>query len=148
MAAIVCAILQMLAPKEGTGRILRLMTAAFFICAMISPLLSLKDLSSLGLDFTAENAQNGALEQQMSSQLSEQMGPALESSAAEVLAPYHLSVKKVEAKVDTSADGSIYIDHITVTLDKQQTGSRITIQKLLEEKWGTAIEMTTEGDAQ
>ena len=50
VAAVGCTALQMLAPKGGLGKLFRLLIAAFFLCCMVSPLLSLKDIRALSVD--------------------------------------------------------------------------------------------------
>ena len=47
MAAIGCALMQMLAPKDGMGKIFKLMLGAFFLCCMTMPLLQLRSILSL-----------------------------------------------------------------------------------------------------
>ena len=52
VAAVGCTALQMLAPKGGLGKLFRLIIAAFFLCCMASPLLSLKDIRGLSIGST------------------------------------------------------------------------------------------------
>lgn len=144
MAAIACSMFQMLVPKEGIGRVMRLLTAAFFLCAILSPLLSLKSLMDLRLETLPREQQNDLLAERVADQLEQQLSQVILRECRKALEPYPFEVKKVETKVDRMEDGSIYISHIRVFLDKQQMGSRITVGKLLEQRLGREVEVVAE----
>lgn len=54
VAAIGCALMQMLAPKDGLGRIFKLMLGAFFLCCMVMPLLQMGSITRPGCRKPAE----------------------------------------------------------------------------------------------
>lgn len=144
LVAIACSMLQMLTPKAGTGRIFRLTVAAFFLCSLLAPLLSLKSILHLDAELLPETVKADVLQERMMEQLDSQLQTALQSACDEALAVYHLSAKKVSATMDTGEDGRIYISHITVVLDKQQARNKGTIQQVLEKRLGTDVEVTVE----
>lgn len=144
LVAIACSMLQILTPKTGTGRIFRLTVGAFFLCSLLAPLLSMTSLLRLDASLLPETVQDDVLQQRLMEQLDEPLQTALQAACEEALAPHRLSVKKVTAVMDTGGDGRIYIDHITVLLDKQQARSERTIRRILGDRLGTDVEVTVE----
>ena len=65
VAAIGCALMQMLAPKDGLGKIFKLMLAAFFLCCMAMPLLELGSITSLHVDSLPGDVTNELLQEKV-----------------------------------------------------------------------------------
>ncbi|MCI8554467.1 MAG: hypothetical protein HFJ80_05925 [Clostridiales bacterium] len=138
-AAVVCTILQMLGPKEGMGRIFRILTVAFFICCLTSPLLKLKSLGELSLPRIESSGSSERLQDQVEAQLSRQIDLALKQVADDTLKNYGIAAAKITAQTDTSEDGGIYITRITLYLDKQNIQKAIAAKQVMEQRLGTDV---------
>lgn len=140
-AAIGCTILKTLAPKGGTGRLFHMMIAAFFLCCMASPLLSLRSLSLSDLSITEYTEPDTSLSQRVEEQMVRQMEATVLSLSQRYLKNYDITVEKVAVHTDTSADGSIYISHVTLYLDKQSAAGAWTARQLMEQQLGVTVEV-------
>lgn len=139
--AIGCTVLQMLAPKGGMGKIFRMITAAFFLCCLVSPLMNLKSLTKLNLDSLPAEIRSELLENRVNEQVERQISAAVEQMAASTLKGYNLSAEKIVTEMDTSEDGSIYIKRIILYLDKQNLAQSLTIRQLLEQRLGLEVDV-------
>ena len=139
VVAVGCTLLQFLAPKGGMGRIFRIMIAAFFICCLVSPLLSIKDLTQLPLDMLPEEVQADMLQERINEQLERQVAAAVEEIVSTGLENYHLKAEKIETITDTSEDGSIYMKQIILYLDKQSLSQSATVKQVLEQRLGVPV---------
>ena len=115
--AIGCTLLQMLAPKGGMGKIFRMITAAFFLCCLVSPLLNLKSLLKLDLESLPTEIQSEMLENRLNEQVERQISAAVQRLTETTLEGYGLSAEKIVTEMDTSEDGSIYIKRIILYLE-------------------------------
>lgn len=140
-AAIGCTALHMLAPKGGLGRLFKLLTAAFFLCCMVSPLLQLKNISSLSLDILPEEVSAEALQERVNAQFERQVTAALEETARQTLQKYGIELAKVEIKMDTDENGGIYITKIILYLDKQNADGAIAAKQAMEQRLGVEVDI-------
>lgn len=138
--ALGCALLQMLAPKEGLGRIFKLIAAAFFLCCLVTPLLSLKSLTRLSVDFLPEEVRADVLQERVNEQVLRQIDAALQRVTTEALEGRNIKVEKVEAQTDTSEDGSIYIERVILYMDKQNIKNAMTARQVMEQRLGVTVE--------
>ena len=65
VAAIGCALMQMLAPKDGLGRIFKLMLGAFFLCCMVMPLLQMGSITGLDVGSLPSDVTNELLQERV-----------------------------------------------------------------------------------
>ena len=145
VAAIVCAMLQMLAPKEGTGKIFKLILSAFFLCCLIMPLLNAGSLTRLDISALPGEVQAELLEERVNQQLMRQVQETVEQLSRTVLESSGVEAEKIEVKTDTSEEGSIYIQQVTVTLDKQSKPKALAAREVLEKQLGVNVVMETTG---
>ena len=143
VAAIGCALLQMLAPKEGMGRLFRILIAAFFLCCLVTPLLSICKISSLTVDWLPDEVQSEMLQEEVNNQLEEQINAALMRVAKEKLAAYDIQVEKIAAITDTSETGSIYIERVVLYLDEKNQANSITARQVMEQELGLTVDIKT-----
>lgn len=143
VVAVGCTLIQYLAPKGGMGRIFRMMIAAFFLCCLVSPLLSLKGLDQLPLDLLPEEVQADMLQEKVDEQLKKQVSAAVEGIVSTALDNYHLKAEKIETNTDTSEDGSIYMKQIILYLDKQSLSKAATVKQVLEQRLGAPVVLRT-----
>ena len=146
LAALACAALRLLTPKNGLGRLFQLTMAAFFLCCMLSPLLSLYRLSLPDLAMLPDSTASELLQERVRAQLEQQTQTALQETCDAALAAYGLSAKKVTATMDTDENGGIYITDITVLLDKQQAVNRVAIRQVLNRRLETDVTIQVEGE--
>ncbi len=139
VAAVGCAVLQLLAPKGGLGKLYHLLTAAFFLCCLVFPILAFQNLPELSIDTLPEEIQQSMLEERIRQQLVEQIDEALQTTTAQVLESYGFQAEKVVANTTTSEEGGIYMDSVTVYLDKENVRHALTIRLLLEQRLGVTV---------
>ncbi len=138
-AAVACSLLHMLTPKNGLGKIFRMLLAAFFICCLITPLLSLKGMLPLELEDLPDSASSSALQERVNEQVLRQIDASLLRVTNDTLKNYDIQAEKVEAKTDTSADGGICITQIVLYLDKQNIRNAVTAKQILENRLETPV---------
>lgn len=139
--AIGCTLLQMLAPKDGMGKIFRMITAAFFLCCLVTPLLNLKSLTNLNLDSLPADIRSEMLENRVNEQVERQIGAAVQKLAEATLSSHNLSAEKIVTETDTSEDGSIYIKRIILYLDKQNMTQSLAVRQLMEQRLGLEVDI-------
>ncbi len=141
MAAAGVTALHMLVGKEGTGRVFRLLTAAFFLCAVFSPLLTAKGDFSSFLNMDTEAVQLDPFLQQSVDELEQTTEEILLQTVNTAFHNYDLNAEKVDITMDNSADGSISITSITVYLDGADSLQRVWAKQVAEQRLGTEVEI-------
>lgn len=139
VVAVGCALMQMLAPKGGLGRVYKLLIAAFFLCCMIAPLLGLRSLKDLDLSLLPEEVSADLLQERVNDQLERQIDAALQQVTKDTLKNYQIEVQKVAAQTDTSDDGRIYIRQVTLYLDKQNLRKAQQARQVMEQRLGVDV---------
>ena len=142
-AAVGCSLLHMLAPKGGMGRLFKLIIAAFFLCCMIAPLMNLKSMTQLDIDALPEDVRADVLQERVNGQVERQINAALLRVTNDTLKNYNTQAEKVVAKTDTSADGSIYIRQVVVSLDKKNANRAAEVRQILESRLGVDVTVQT-----
>lgn len=145
VVAVGCTLIQMLAPKDGMGRIFRILIGAFFLCCMVSPLLSLRKMTNLDLNLLPAEIQSSLLEDKVKEQLDRQISAAVEKIVNQAMENYNLKAEKVETITDTSEDGSIYMKQIILYLDKQSMAQSAAVRQALEQRLGIPIDVEAVG---
>ena len=145
-AAIGCTILKTLAPKGGTKRLFHMMIAAFFLCCMASPLLALRSISWSDLTVKEYAAPDTALSERVEEQMIRQIEATVLSLSRRYLKNYDITVEKVAVHTDTSADGRIYMTHVTLYLDKHSTAGTFTARQLMEQQLGVTVKVEVQDD--
>ena len=144
LAALGCTALQLLAPAGSLGKVFRLSVHTFFICCMVLPLLKtsatvMLDIASLPEPVISELV-NDTVNEQLQSQVREVVGRYTETALAERGA----AAKKIEVITDISDEGCIYIQHVTITVDKQTVPIAKVVGEVLEQQWEATVEVIAE----
>lgn len=139
VAAIGCTALQILAPKKGMGNIFKLITAAFFLCVMISPLLSGRSILNLNFNGIAREISADEIQSRVVEQIENQVTVALKAKMDQVFKNYGIELRKVEVNMDIGENQSIYINNIVLYLDKQNRTKAIHAKQLAEEILGVEV---------
>lgn len=142
-AAIGCTLLQILAPKDGMGRIFKLLIAAFFLCCLAAPLLQIKNLTRLDFSGAARRGGLRVLQQRVNEQAVSQINAALGEIAGHAVERYGIEMEKIAVETDTSADGSIYIRQVVVSLDKKNANRAAEVRQILESRLGVDVTVQT-----
>ncbi len=145
VAAIGCALMQMLAPKDGLGRIFKLMLGAFFLCCMGMPLLQMGSITSLDVGSLPSDVTNELLQEKVDAQLRRQVESAVVKLAETALANRDVEAEKIAVTMDTSEDGGIYIQQVTIYLDKQNKPKALAVQQVLEQQLGVSVVLDATG---
>lgn len=139
VAAIGCTALQMLAPKKGLGSIFKMITAAFFLCCLAVPLLSMNSILSLNIDSLPREVAAGEIEERVQKQFEEQVASALKVKLEQAFKNYNITLTEIEVNMDTGEDGSIYINEVVLYLDKQSQSEAIAAKQLAEDLLGIDV---------
>lgn len=140
MAAAGCTALHMLVGNKGTGKVFRLLTSAFFLCAVLSPLLHLKDSIDLSA-LQTETTNTADLEEVALQQMQASTEKILLEEVNETLKNHDLNAEKLEIRMDTSADGRISITDIIVYIPPGNTLHRTWVREIAAEKLGMEVQV-------
>ncbi|MDD2361917.1 MAG: hypothetical protein PHH84_03015 [Oscillospiraceae bacterium] len=138
-AAVGCTAFQILAPKKGMGKIFRLLTAAFFLCCLASPLLSVKSIIKIDFKNLPRVASTYDIQEKVKEQFKSQVNAALELTARQTLSEQNIELGKIEANIDIDEDSRIYINGVVLYLDKQSRSMSLTAEQLMEERLGVDV---------
>lgn len=140
MAAAGCTVLHMLVGKTGAGKVFRLLTAAFFLCAVLSPLLLLKDAVELP-SATANTANTADLEETALQQMRAATENILLTKVNEALESHDLKAEKLEIRMDTSADGRISITDIILYIPSDNALHRTWVREIAANRLGMEVQV-------
>ena len=139
MTALACTAVRLLAPKQGSGRLFRLITASVFLCSLLVPLFDLYGTLSLNVETLPPVIVDDALETRVWGQLEKQVKSAATELIIDALAKRDITAQKILVDTDISEDGRICIKQVTVHLDKQHEAIAPTIQGVLERTVGASV---------
>ena len=74
----------------------------------------------------------------------EQVRAAVETLTEEALTERGVRAKKIEVETDISTRGDIYIQHVTLVVDKQNVPIAKAVGEVLTKQWEVPVEVTTE----
>ncbi len=138
MAAAGCTLLHLFVGKTGVGKVFRLLTAAFFICAVLVPLSEV--LQKVELPSLQSSSQTAAdLQQTAKEQLCEMTEQVLLQEVNTVLQSHDLSAQKIEIEMDTLSDGRISITDIVVYIPSGNTLHRNWVKEIVTQRLGTEV---------
>ncbi|MGI6265392.1 MAG: hypothetical protein ACOYJY_08055 [Acutalibacteraceae bacterium] len=140
--AIGCAAVRLLAPKTGSGGLLRGATAVFFLCALLAPLTGMTSLPLPDIP-SSDASPDPALSELAADQLCRQAEEAIAGLCERYLTEYDIQVEKVTVHADISSDGSIYLSRVTLRLDKPGAADAWTVRQLMQTQLGVPVEVET-----
>ncbi len=141
VAAIMCTLIQLLAPKGKSARMLQLVIISFFLCVLILPLeknmtLSLPKISTGDNDeFSLE------LEGTLQQQIQQQSELAVQTLCDRYLKNYDIQVQRVEVVMDNQQNSNIYISHVVLYLEKNDLSKTFTVCQLMEAQLGIPVKV-------
>ena len=141
MAAAGCTLLHMLVGKKCIGKVFRLITAAFFLCAVLSFLPTVRKTLAELPQIEAQTADTDTLRAAAVRQLQEGTEARLLDIVNTALTSYDLKAEKVAVDMDTLADGSISINRISVFVLPANDLRCSTVKQVAERRLGMEVEV-------
>lgn len=118
ICAIIGAVVNILTPKGGTERVMKVVVATFLICAFLSPF-----ISGEGIEADFELPEFSQNKSDLSESISASMLAQAESQTVEetkaLLRSLNVDYISVEAVADINEENQIYMKSITVTADEK-----------------------------
>ncbi len=140
VAAAGCTVLQIPVGNTGVGKVFRLLTSAFFLCAVLLPLSDIgKGLDNLKPNMSVETAEN--LEETVLEQLEDTSAEILLQELNVTLANHNLVAEKLEIQMDTSADGRISITDIVLYIPSDNSLHRSWVKEIAGERLGMEVQV-------
>lgn len=134
-----CSVLQILIPKNGTGKIFHLLLVTFLLCSILLPLLKLTTDIPLDVDFLDEEIVSNALTEKVNEQLQEQVKEAVLKIAEECLATRNVTAETVSVITDLADNGSIYIKQIVIEVKKDKLNVALPVRDILKAQLNTDV---------
>lgn len=145
LSALVAAMVQSLVPDGSMERMAKFIIGAFVVCALIQPIT--KAVPQMDLR-NNKNQQSGA-NLKLESTVEEQTKKAVRKSIANLVTA-HLNGMKIKCKnvhviMDTNQNGSISINKVIVTLQKEYAADCQKASASLEKTLGLSMEVVPDG---
>ncbi len=145
--AVICAILHLLAPRDGTGRMLELIASVLLIGCLLTPLVQIDWQAALRApDILADDVRSEELTRRMMDQLEEPLQQAVSQAGHEVLSNYGLAAEEIYAEMDIDESGGIYISSITAVLNEKQALHRMDVRQVLTARFSVEVKIQEETD--
>ncbi len=139
-ATAACVLLQFLAPKTATGRLFDMLCGAVLLFCVISPLVKVKWGEVLSFDFSdVSSLQSENMQVYLHAQLQGPLQEAVHTEGMAALKVYGLSAERITATMDIDENGNICIDEVIVYLNEQQAPQKMSVQKILEQRFQTTV---------
>ncbi len=116
--SIIGAVLNILSPKGGTERVMKVVIATFMICAFLSPFISGNSMDSEFVLPEFSYNQSGLSEEIVDTMLSQAEKHTVDETER-LLQSLEVEYVSVEAEADINRENQIYIKSITITADKK-----------------------------
>lgn len=139
IAASICTALHILVGNTGVGRVFRLMTTVFFLCAVLHPWLSGNGVSFSLPSFSVEEMNMRDWEAVTAEQLKSATEQQLLHTVNQALERYDLQAEKVEIRMDTSEGERISITDITVYIPAGNSLHPTWVKQIAEQRLGTEV---------
>ena len=139
LVALGCSAVRLLAPKNGTGKLLQLIITTLFICCLLMPLLKLRSFEALDIRGLPDEVTAELLEDTVAQQLRRQIEDAVTTLTEQRLAEQEIIAEQIAVQTDISAEGGIYIQQVTITVDKQTVPIAKTVGEVLAEQLNTTV---------
>ena len=105
--------------------------------------MQIKNLTRLDFSGLPDEVASGVLQQRVNEQAVSQINAALEEIAGHAVERYGIEMEKIAVETDTSADGSIYIRQVVVSLDKKNANRAAEVRQILESRLGVDVTVQT-----
>lgn len=139
IAAVAGSLVRMAAPEGATQKVLNLTVSLFFLCALVSPVLTGAVSGELTVpDFEQSEAQYNtqALEEQMQRQVEESFRGSMEQAVDAALREAEAVPLEIFVNINTEGQGGISITEVRVTLAAHEQSRSAELSQLLLEKTG------------
>ncbi len=137
-AAMVCAVLYRLFPDTSLGKQGRLLLPILFLSALLSPLLSGRQLS-FTVDAMDDTSDAATLQAQVRRQTVQQVNATLLQMVNQALASHGYHAEKVVTDMDIVEDGSIHMGQIVIYVDDHAAERSALIKQVAEQRLGMPV---------
>ena len=135
-----CMVLQFLAPKTATGRLFDMLCGAVLLFCTISPLVKVNWGEVLSFDIPAASfSENAQMQIYLREYLNGPLQDAIHTEGMSSLQAYGFSAEQITATMDIDKTGNIVIREVVVRLNAQQATQKVSIQKVLEQRFETTV---------
>lgn len=119
-AALAAAIIQMILPGGSSEKIMKLVIGAFFLCCVVSPLLTQNHILTLNTNLkqTSGEISTQRLDDELDRELKQQIEQRLEIVIRQSLSSTGADINKILISMDTLEDNSISISTIDIVLNE------------------------------
>lgn len=145
-AGMACSILDMIYPNGNMEKSIKLVTAVFFLCAVVVP--AADHLGHFNLELTQQTSAQISASEDLEEEVNQQVLKVAQinmEAAVRSLIQDQFSVKPLEILVtmDTREDGSIQMECIEILLTAEDKEKSAEIQRYIAEQTGIQPEMYT-----
>lgn len=147
LAVLAVSLLQHLMPEGAMRRMAELAAGAFFLCAVLVPLMRAAPDFSFLLRFSSETVEEEYAET-VQRQKEQAVQESVTSLIAAELAKEGIPVEGIEVVVNTGEDGSIHMNKITVILPEESAGACPRASSILSSVLGLEAEVTANAGEQ
>lgn len=144
-AAVGCCAVELLAPKDKTGKIFRLLVMTFFLCSMVTPCLKMIHNVSLDIDFLPQEIVSERLEEKVTEQLVRQVEVTVKQLTEECLSYRDVKAREICVETDISTNGSICIQQVVIRVDKQNVSAALAARDALRTQLGAPVIVESTG---
>ena len=140
-AAMVCTLLDLLLPRGKTEKAAKLVTAMFFLCAMLVPVasgwkeLDWEDVTEAG----GEGLSMEELEKKVGEQVLEVSGRSMEESVAKALRESGIEAEKISVRMHIDREGYISMERTDIFLTEKDAGRKEEVRKKIEAFTGATV---------
>ncbi len=136
--ALICAVINVLSPKGGTERVMKVVVSTFLVCAFLSPFIS---GSSVDIDFELPDFSEHqySLSSEITSQMIYQTEQETEKETISLLLSLEVEYISVDAEADVNSENQIYISRITIKAKEEFRHRQKQIEANLKAMFSTEV---------
>lgn len=147
LTVLVNAIVQYMIPKGSMERMLRLVIGAIVLCGLLLPLTQLSQLDWQLEEPAAARYDYDGFSDEVERQIFQQAERNIQQVVIAELEKNGYRWKNVSVRMDTNQDGSIVIEQVVVTLDKDTLVHKDELMARLEKNLGLKTEVVWDGES-
>lgn len=138
VAAVAGSLAHLAAPAGSTQKIYKITISMFFLCCILSPILTGLPSSGFSLDISRPEAEyrTAALSSAMEQQVKTSFEASVQQLAQQELAAIGVQAEEIFINVNTDAQGGILITEMAVHLNPQHQNRAAEIEAVMVEKIG------------
>lgn len=136
--SIVCAVINVLSPKGGTERVMKVVVSTFLVCAFLSPFIS-GSSADIDFDFPDFSTHEKNLSDEITAQMIHQAEKETENETVTLLRSLGVGYISVEADADVNNENKIFISSITIEANDEFIHRQKQIEANLKAMFSTEV---------